>query len=189
MNAVARHNVRPHINSQIVIAIASLKQMASSVKIFLPCLFLFLLTTFQTADAFVKPKEERTTSAHQGTVPKMKHDTNVVQTSSIRRPPSGPNPEGNFEVNAASQDVGKRGAKIQNVDAEKKLTRTITENVARKDVGKHELHTTGLRRPPSGPNPEGNFEVNAASQDVGKRGAKVQNVDEVSKDLTGSTQG
>jgi len=91
--------------------LASLKQMASSVKIFLSCLFLFLLTTLQTTDA------------HQGTVPKVKHDTNLVQTSSIRCPPSGPNPEGNFEVNAASQDVGKQGAKVQNVDeASKELT-------------------------------------------------------------------
>lgn len=163
--------------------------MASSVKIFLSCLILFLLTTLQTTDAFEKPKEEQATSTHQGTVPKVKHDTNLVQTSSIRRPPSGPNPEGNFEVNAASQDVGKRGVNVQNVDAEKKLTRTITGNVANKGDRKHELHTTGLRRPPSGPNPEGNFEVNAASQVVGKRGAKVQSVDEASTGLTGFTQG
>ncbi|KAG0595814.1 hypothetical protein M758_UG200100 [Ceratodon purpureus] len=91
------------------------------------CLVLFLLTTLQVSDVFAeKPVGEHgnrfilvTYARNRGTVLELtsayKHETNQLQTTTVRRPPSGPNPEGNFEVNALSKDTRKHGAKVQNV--------------------------------------------------------------------------
>jgi hypothetical protein len=99
---------------------------------------LFLLVTLQIRHvSAAKPRSERgspfilaTYARTRGAVPELtsayKHETNQLQTTSVRRPPSGPNPEGNFEVNALSKDASKHGTKVQ--DIERSGTVSMTKN-------------------------------------------------------------
>jgi len=65
-------------------------------------------------------QKRRGEAFHESFIPKVttpvKHETSKVtipfHTNDVRRPPSGPNPEGNFEVNAATQDTATRGFKV-----------------------------------------------------------------------------
>ena len=105
------------------------------------CLALFLLIILQTSnvESAVKPRGEHgssfilTTHARsRDRVPELtsayKQETNQLQTTGVRRPPSGPNPEGNFEVNAVSKEIDKHGTKVQNVE------RSGTASVTKKDL-------------------------------------------------------
>lgn len=100
-------------------------------------LALFLLVAVRATDvSAAKPRGApfilATYARTRGTVPKLtsayNHKTNLLQTAGFRRPPSGPNPEGNFEVNALSKNTDKHGAKVQNVE------RSGTASMSRKDL-------------------------------------------------------
>lgn len=79
---------------------------------------LLLLSVHAMAD--FSNQERRGEAFHERFIPKVttpfKHETSQVtiplHTNVVRRPPSGPNPEGNFQVNAATQDTATRGFKV-----------------------------------------------------------------------------
>lgn len=126
------------------------------------CLALFLLVTLsQMADSTAilwGDKEMPPTlrgSIHRGTTfnvtSPIVHNTKQIQTTGVprRRPPSGPNPEGNFEVNAATKGNGKHGTMVQNVEKSATSAAVLQKNTwmsRQRSMHERSLRATHLER-------------------------------------------